>query len=78
MLETSFAIVPPGIRELRFRADAGFGYDPVLKPLEAHRADYAVVARMTAGLKRLLPGFHYEPVNVHWECAEGELRVHGW
>jgi hypothetical protein len=30
LLETSFATVPPEIRELRFRADAGFGYDPVL------------------------------------------------
>ncbi len=78
LLEASFAIVPPEIRELRFRADAGFGYDPVLKPLEAHRADYAVVARMTAGLERLLPGLRYEPANVHWECAEGELRAHGW
>jgi hypothetical protein len=52
LLETSFATVPPEIRELRFRADAGFGYDPVLETLETHRADYAVVARLTAALKR--------------------------
>lgn len=45
MLETSFAIVLPEIRDLRFRADAGFGYHPILKPLEAQRTDYAVVAR---------------------------------
>ena len=78
LLETSFALVPPEIRELRFRADAGFGYDPVLKPLEAQRANYAVVARMTAGLKRLLPGLRYEFANTRWECAEGEFRAHGW
>jgi len=78
LLEASFAIVPPEIRELRFRADAGFGYDPVLKTVEAQRADYAVVARMTAGLKRLLPGLRYEPANALWECAEGEFRAHGW
>ena len=78
LLETSFATVPPEIRELRFRADAGFGYDPVLERLETHRADYAVVARLTAALKRLLPGLRYEPANARWECAEGEFRAHGW
>jgi hypothetical protein len=78
LLETSFVNVPPEIRELRFRADAGFGYDPVFETLEAHRADYAVVARLTTYLKRLLPGLRYAPVNALWECAEGEFRAHGW
>ena len=78
LLETSFATVPTEIRELRFRADAGFGYDPVLKTVETREADYAVVARMTVGLKRLLPGLHYEPANSRWESAEGEFRAHGW
>ena len=78
LLETSFTTVPPEIRELRFRADAGFGYDPVLDTLDIHRADYAVVARLTAPLKRLLPGLHYQPANARWECAEGEFRALGW
>ena len=78
LLETSFVNVPPEIRELRLRADAGFGYDPVMKILEAHRTHYAVVARLTASLKRLLPGLDYEPANARWECAEGEFRAHGW
>jgi hypothetical protein len=78
LLETTFVNVPPEIRELRFRADAGFGYDPVFKNLEAHRAEYAVVARLTASLKRLLPGLRYARANACWECAEGEFRAHGW
>ena len=78
LLETSFVNVPPEIRGLRFRADAGFGYDPVFEKLEAHRADYAVVARLTPALKRLLPGLRYEPVNAWWEGAEGDFRAHGW
>jgi hypothetical protein len=78
LLETSFDNVPPEIRELRFRADAGFGYEPVFEKLEAHRADYAVVARLTASLKRLLPGLRYASANPRWECAEGEFRAHGW
>ena len=78
LLDTSFVNVPPEIRELRFRADAGFGYDPVLRKLEDHRSDYAVVARLTAPLKRLLAGLRYERANTRWECAEDEYRSHGW
>ncbi len=37
------------------RADAGFGFHPVLEILEARAADYAVVARLTQAFKRLLP-----------------------
>jgi len=78
LLETSFVNVPPEIRELRFRADAGFAYDPVFEKLEAHRADYAVVARLTTSLKRLLPGLRYAPANACWDCGEAEFRAHGW
>jgi len=78
LLETSFVNVPPEIRELRFRADAGFAYDPVFEKLEAHRAEYAVVARLTTSLKRLLPGLRYAPANVRWDCGEAEFRAHGW
>jgi hypothetical protein len=77
VLETSCANVPPEIRELRFRADAGFGYDPVFEKLEAPRADYAGVARWTASLKRLLPGLRSAPAKAYWECGEGEFRAHG-
>jgi hypothetical protein len=38
LLDTSFVNVSPEIRELRFRADAGFGYDPVFEKLEVHRS----------------------------------------
>ncbi len=78
VLDTCFANVPPDIRELRVRADAGFGFDPVFVALEAQPAQYAVVARMTAALKRLLPGLSYHSVNRHWEMAEFEHCLHGW
>src|ERR1039457_1612531 len=35
VLDTSFANVPQEIRELRVRADAGFGFDPAFVPLAA-------------------------------------------
>jgi hypothetical protein len=78
LLDSGFANVPPEIRQLRFRADAGFGYDPVLRKLEEHASQYAVVARLTAPVKRMLGSLNYERVNARWECAEGEYRSHGW
>ncbi len=84
VLDTSFANVPPDterafrIRELRVRADAGFGFNPVFVALEARPAQYAVVARLTPVFKRLLPGISYEPVNRNWDMAEFEHRPHGW
>ena len=74
LLDTSFANVPPEIRELRVRADAGFGFNPVFVALEERPAQYAVVARLTQAFKRLLSGISYEPVNPRWEMAEIEHR----
>src|SRR3989441_11187147 len=46
LLDTCFANVPPDVREIRLRADSGFGFDPVLQALEKESVDYVVVARM--------------------------------
>ena len=78
LLDTCFANVPPDIRELRVRADAGFGFNPVFEGLEVRPAQYAVVARLTPAFKRLLPGLPYESVNRQWEMADFEHRLHGW
>jgi len=77
-LDTCFANVPPDIREVRVRADAGFGFHPVFQALEARPAEYAVVARLTQVFRRLLPGLRYEPVNRNWEMADFEHRSLGW
>jgi hypothetical protein len=37
VLDTSFANVPPEIREMRVRADAGFGFNPVFVALEGEQ-----------------------------------------
>ena len=78
LLACCFHSTPSDIRELRVRADAGFGYAPVLEMLEARLAQYSVVARMVPSLKRALKGLHYEPMNPRWEIAEFEHRPHGW
>jgi hypothetical protein len=78
LLACCYHSTPSDIRELRVRADAGFGYGPVLDMLEARPAQYAVVARMIPSLKHALKGLSYEPMNPHWEVAEFEHRPHGW
>jgi hypothetical protein len=78
LLDTCFANVPPEIRELRVRADAGFGYDPIFARLEGEAAEYAIVACWTSSFHRLLPGLRYEPVNREWEMADFEHRAQGW
>jgi len=78
MLETCFAKVPPDIRELRARADAGFGLNPVFDALASRPAQYAVVARMMRSLQRLLPGLDYAPLSRDWEMADFEHRPHRW
>jgi len=78
LLSCCFANVPGDIREIRVRADAGFGFHPVLEILERHHVQYTVVARLTPALKRQLPGLLYQPFTKHWELAEFEYRPHDW
>ena len=78
LLGCCFLSSPSDIREFRVRADAGFGYGPVLDMLEARPAAYSVVARMIPSLKRELGGLRYERLNPYWEIAEFEHHPHGW
>jgi hypothetical protein len=78
LLACCFHSSPSDIREVRVRADAGFGYGPVLDMLEAHPAQYAVVARMTPSLKCALGGLRYARLNPRWEIAEFDHRPSDW
>lgn len=78
LLAGCFGSLPSDIRELRARADAGFGYNPVLEMLEARPAEYAVVARLTPGVKRKLGGLRYEQCNPIWQMAEFDYQPFGW
>ena len=78
LLASCFLAVPSDIREVRVRADAGFGFHPVLEMLEQRPAQYAVVARLTTALKRVLGNLHYQRLNWRWEIAEFDHRLTGW
>ena len=78
LLACSFLSSPSDIREFRVRADAGFGYGPVLDMLEARpTAQYAVVSRMIPSLREL-GGLRYEQMNPRWEIAEFEHHPRDW
>jgi hypothetical protein len=79
LLACCFLSSPSDIREFRVRADAGFGYGPVLDMLEVRpTAQFAVVSRMIPSLKRALGGLRYERLNARWEIAEFEHHPHDW
>ena len=78
LLACCFQSIPADLREVRVRADAGFGFHPVLEMLEQRPAQYAVVARMTSSLKRKLGGLPYQRMNPRWEIAECQHQPSGW
>lgn len=78
LLACCFLSIPADIREVRVRADAGFGFQPVLAMLEQRPAQYAVVARLTSAFKRVLGGLRYQRLNARWQIAEFEHRLTGW
>jgi len=56
LLACGFRSTPSDIRELRVRAEAGFGEGPGWAMLDAFPAPYAVVARLIPSWKRALKG----------------------
>jgi hypothetical protein len=77
-LEQSWAIMPTTVREVRVRADANFYSADTLAWLEDHRADYAIVARLTAPLKRRLVTLRYTRISDHWAVADREYHGSEW
>src|SRR5260370_41474013 len=75
VLASCFLSIPSDIRELRVRADAGFGYNPVLETLEQDHPQYAVVARMSSSFNRVLGGLHFERLNPQWDIPHSEHQV---
>jgi hypothetical protein len=58
-LEASFAKVPPSVKAIIIRADKGFFDHKTVEYLESKRAQFAIVAKLTAPIKRKLSGLSY-------------------
>jgi hypothetical protein len=78
LLEHARRIAPLTVRELRVRADSGFYSEPSLQWLEAHAAQYAVVARLTRPLRDRLTSVRYHRIDARWASAELSYEAVGW
>jgi hypothetical protein len=78
LLERCWQLAPSSIREVRVRGDHSFYSDDTLSWLEDRGAQYAIVARLTAPLKRRITTLRYRSISAHWGVAETEYQATGW
>jgi len=78
LLERAFAKLPPGVRRVRVRADGAFYDHKIVEWLEAHRASYAIVARLTRPLQERVAWARFQPVGREVAVAEFRYEPLGW
>lgn len=78
LLERAFTKLPEPIREVRVRADGAFFDHQIIEFIEAKRAFYAIVARLTRPLKNRLPGLRYRRISWGVWAAEFQYCPQGW
>src|SRR5579875_3852724 len=78
LLRACFAKMPPTVRQIRVRADAGFFDYKVIRAIEARRGKFVIVARLTPPLKRMIPGLRYTEVRPGLAVADCPYQPHGW
>lgn len=78
LLAACFAKIPTGIRLRIVRADKGFYDHTLIEWLEAHRARFVIVARLTAPIKRKLPHLRYTSPSRGVEVAEFRYQPIRW
>lgn len=78
LLRACFAKMPESVRQMRVRADAGFFDHKVVKTIEARRGKFVIVARLTAPLKRTIPGLRYTEIRPGLAVGECRYQPHGW
>jgi hypothetical protein len=78
LLDRAWAKLPPGVRRVRVRADGAFDDPELVEWLEAHRASYAIAARLTKPLQERLAGARYQPVGGDVAVTEFRYQPLGW
>ena len=63
---------------LRVRADAGFYSTDFVEDLETEHVGFAVVAKMTAPVKRRVPGLRYHSVNSLFSVSQFRYQPTDW
>lgn len=78
LLERALAKLPPGMRDVRIRADGAFYDHKLIEWLEARKAHYTVVARLTKPLQARVAGARYHPGGGGIAFAEFSYEPLGW
>jgi len=78
LLAACFAKIPAGVRLTIVRADKGFYDHKLVEWLEARRARFVIVARLTAPIKRKLAHLRYVSPSRGIEVAEFRYQPTGW
>jgi len=75
-IEESLAKLPPHIYRIRVRGDAKWYDREILSLLDKKKIGYAIVARVSRPIQRLLGGLHYHEFRKGWEAAEFRYQPH--
>jgi hypothetical protein len=78
LLTACFAKIPAGVRLVIVRADKGFYDHALVEWLEAQRARFVIVARLTAPIKRKLAHLRYVSPSRGIEVAEFRYHPMRW
>jgi len=78
LLEACFAKIPAGVRSVVVRADKGFYDHTLVEWLEAQRARFVIVARLTAPIKRKLAQLRYVSPSPGVAVAEFRYQPLRW
>jgi hypothetical protein len=78
LLQACFAKIPETVRQIRVRADPGFYDHKVIAAIEARRGKFVIAARLTAPLKRQIPGLAYTEVRRGLALAVCQYQPHRW
>jgi hypothetical protein len=78
LLAACFAKIPAGVRLTIVRADKGFYDHKLIEWLEARRARFVIVARLTPPIKRKLPHLRYGSPSRGVEVAEFRYQPTRW
>jgi hypothetical protein len=78
LLERCWALLPDSVREVRVRGDHSFYSDSSLGWLEAQRAHYAIVARLTRPFRTRLLGARFTRLDDRWAATEFRYQPAGW
>jgi len=78
LYEQSRRSLPPGLRQVRLRADAAFASEAFFARLEADQVTYCVAAPTPGPVKRAVAALEYRPLDRKWAIAEFAYQGGPW